>query len=90
MKWRPRRFVRTVAVTVVLLPAVALAVGAGDLVLRIGAVESPLARVTLVQLAIAVPLATWVFASALEAVTAVLIAANRRHRAHAGVRITGL
>lgn len=82
-RWRPRRFVRTVAVTVVLLPAVALAVGAGDLVLRIGAVESPLARVTLVQLAIAVPLATWVFASALEAAPWSLVDAARADGADA-------
>ena len=76
-RWRPRRFVRTVAVTLVLLPAVALAVGAGDLVLRVGALESPLVRVTLVQLAIALPLATWVFASALEAAPWSLVDAAR-------------
>lgn len=76
-RWRPRRFVRAAAVTAVLLPAVALAIGAGDLLLRVGAAPSPLLRVTIVQMAIAVPLATWVFASALQAAPWNLVDAAR-------------
>ena len=76
-RWRPRRFVQVVAITAVLLPTVALAIGAGDLVLRVGAVDSPLARVTIVQLAIAVPFATWVFTAALRAAPWSLVDAAR-------------
>ncbi|GAA1738636.1 ABC transporter permease [Aeromicrobium alkaliterrae] len=66
-RWRPRHAVRTFAIAAALLPAVALAVGGGDLVLRLGGPfeDSALLRVALVQLAIAVPLTTWVFTAAL-------------------------
>ncbi|MEG9225136.1 ABC transporter permease subunit [Aeromicrobium sp. Sec7.5] len=76
-RWRFRRFVRVAAGTAALLPAVALAVGAGDLVLRADLVSSPLLRVTIVQLAIAVPLATWVFVTALHAAPWSLVEAAR-------------
>ncbi|WP_229055020.1 ABC transporter permease [Aeromicrobium sp. Leaf350] len=69
-RWLPRRLVRTIAIASTLLPGVALAVGGGDLVLGLGGPfeGSALLRVALVQLAIAVPLTTWVFTAALGAV----------------------
>jgi multiple sugar transport system permease protein len=66
-RWRPRRLVRTATIAAALLPGVALAVGGGDLVLRLGGpfADSVVLRLALVQTAIALPLATWVLTSVL-------------------------
>ncbi|MFT4299621.1 MAG: ABC transporter permease subunit [Aeromicrobium sp.] len=70
-RWRGRHLVRRVALGGFLVPMIAWALGAGDLVLRL-AESGPLAdhavlRVALAQLVVAVPLVTWITTSVLSA-----------------------
>ncbi|MFT4189372.1 MAG: hypothetical protein QM621_12410 [Aeromicrobium sp.] len=68
-RWRFGPVARAAVVMVVLAPTTALAVGAGDLVVRLGgpfAATTP--RVALAQLVVTVPFAVWVLTSAMRGV----------------------